>query len=306
MINFCTLFDINYLARGLLMYNSLKEVMLSDFHLYIISFDLETFEILSNLNLNFATPIRLKDFENKELLSVKKSRTSTEYCWTSTPWAIKYSIEKFDLDHCIYIDSDLYFYKDPSIILNELDLNDSVLITEHDYFKKYDQKEKSGKYCVQFMYFKNDKKGLNALNWWAKKCIEWCYNRHEDGKFGDQKYIEEFSILFDGVHVLNNKNQALAPWNIQKYINNDFNDVPVFFHFHGVRYIEENRFFLGYYRLNRNILKKFYKEYLDKLRNSDYFSNKKEISLSRFERLKIRIKDLFSNNHVISIDGKNC
>jgi hypothetical protein len=304
-MNFCTLFDINHLSRGLLLYESLVQSSVNNFKFYVIAFDKETYQILLQLNLNQLIPVKLDDFENKELLSVKKSRTSAEYCWTSTPWAIKYSIEKFDLDHCIYVDADLYFYKDPSIILNELDFNDSVLITEHDYSKKYDQTEKSGKYCVQFMYFKNDKKGLNALNWWAKKCIEWCYNRHEDGKFGDQKYIEKFPILFDGVHILNKKNQALAPWNIQKHINNDFSDVPVFFHFHGVRYMEQNRFFLGYYRLNKNVLKKFYIEYLFRLKNSDFFINRKEVNFSRFEKLKINIKNLFANL-IINVDSKNC
>ena len=179
MFNFCTLFDINYFTRGLILYESLRASMISDFCLYVVLFDDESFQKLSNLKLEFLIPIKLEDFENKKLLSVKSERTRAEYCWTCTPWVIKYTLEKYNLSHCTYLDADLYFYKDPKILIDELDESDSILITEHDYSKEYDQTEKSGKFCVQFMYFKNDQNGLNALNWWADQCIKWCYNRHE-------------------------------------------------------------------------------------------------------------------------------
>ena len=304
MYNFCTLFDINYYTRGVLMYESLRDSVIGDFCLYVISFDNECFEKLSKLNLDFLIPIKLEDFENQSLLAVKSERTPVEYCWTCTPWIIKYVLENFKLSHCTYIDADLYFYKDPKILINELDESDSILITEHDYSKEYDQTEKSGKYCVQFMYFKNDIKGLKALNWWSDQCLKWCYNRHEDGKFGDQKYIESFPELFDGVHVLNNKNAALAPWNIQKYLCDDSNiDLPVFFHFHGVRYCGENTFFLGYYKLNNIIIGRVYLPYLKKLFHSTLTPLKIEVKLTLLQLFKIRLKNILGNNHLIKING---
>ena len=304
MNNFCTLFDINYLSRGIILYESLKEKIKGEFNLYILTFDNESFDIINKLNSDFIIPIKLEDFESKQLLSVKSERTPVEYRWTCTPWIIKYTLENFKLSHCTYIDADLYFYKDPKILIDELDESDSILITEHDYYKEYDQTEKSGKYCVQFMYFKNDYNGIKALNWWSDQCIKWCYNRHENGKFGDQKYIEYFPELFKGVRVLSNKNQVLAPWNIQKHMDNDSNnDLPVFFHFHGVRYIGKNSFFLGYYKLNNKMISRIYLPYLKKLYNSSHNPLKNEIKFTLHELLKISLKNVLGYNHLIKING---
>lgn len=231
MHNYCTLFDRNYLTRGIAMYESLKKHS-KKFHLYIFAFDDESYEMLKELSLDSITVISLKEFEDEELLSVKSDRTVAEYCWTSTSSIIKYAIEKYQLGSCTYLDADLYFFSDPSVLIEEMG-NKSVLITEHRYTKKYDQSAKSGIYCVQFMTFKNDKEGMKVLNWWRNACLDWCYARHEDGKFGDQKYLDDWIERFKGiVHVLKNRGGGVAPWNVQQYDLTDKNCKLVFYHFH--------------------------------------------------------------------------
>ena len=106
MHNYCTLFDSNYLTRGLAMYESLKKYS-DNFHLYIFSFDDKSHELLKTLNLEFVTVISLKKFEDKELLKVKDDRSTGEYCWTCTPSTIKYCIESYNLNACTYLDADL-------------------------------------------------------------------------------------------------------------------------------------------------------------------------------------------------------
>ena len=245
MINFCTLFDSNYLTRGLALYESLFEVCPS-FHLYIVAFDINCFKYLKAKNLKFVTPISLNEFEDPELLAIKSTRSAAEYCWTCTPAIILYCIKNFNLDSCTYLDADMFFYKDPSILLSEMGSN-SILITEHRYTKDYDQSEISGKYCVQFMAFKNNTEGMTALNWWREKCIEWCYSYAEDGKFGDQKYLDDWITRFNGVHVLQHLGGGLAPWNLQQYtfekgleqivdIDSGIKFPLIFFHFHGSKF----------------------------------------------------------------------
>lgn len=212
---FCTLFDSNYLIRGLAMYLSLKEHC-PNCHLYIFAFDNLTFGILRKLNLESTTIISLKELEDSELLKIKPTRTTAEYCWTCTSSSVLYTIEKFNLPMCTYLDADLLFFNNPQILINELG-NNSISLSLHRFDPAHDKSAISGKYCVQFMTFKNDGNGIKALRWWRNACLDWCYARLEDNKFGDQKYLDDWTERFQGVHVLNNLGAGIAPWNISRY-----------------------------------------------------------------------------------------
>ena len=125
-------------------------------------------------------------------------------------------LKNFNVDNCTYIDSDIFFYSSPKEIFDEMG-DKSILLTEHRYSPRYNKELKAGKYCVQFVTFKNDERALKALNWWRDRCIEWCYNRFEDGKFGDQLYLDDWPEKVEGVHVIRNLGGGLAAWNIQQY-----------------------------------------------------------------------------------------
>jgi hypothetical protein len=278
MLNFCTLFNSTYLSRGLAMYESLEEHCPS-FSLYIFAFDQDCFDALTKLSLKNATIISLHEFEDEKLLTVKPARSSGEYCWTCTPSTILYCIEKYNLNECTYIDADLLFFSDPKILIEELGESHSVLITEHRYTLKYDQTLTSGKYCVQFITFKNDKNGLIVLNWWRDACLEWCFNRLEDNKFGDQKYLDDWLTRFEGVKELQNLGGGVAPWNVQQYtfirtnnqvigkeISSGKNFNLIFYHFHDFKYAIKNIFlFANSYILNNNVTKFIYKPYVNSL-----------------------------------------
>ena len=278
MYNFCTLFDRHYLTRGLALYDSLKKHC-DSFHLYIFAFDDSSNNVLKKLNLRSATIISLTQFEDKELLNVKNTRTSAEYCWTSTSSTILYVLENFNVDSCTYIDADIYFYAFPKAIFDEMGDN-SILITEHRFSDIYlSELPISGRYCVQFITFKNDKRALYSLRWWRARCLEWCYNWYEDGKFGDQLYLDDWTERFDGVHVLQHLGGGLAPWNIQQYsfTKNDFKFLGteiitgkefevIFYHFHFLKFFTNGQIELGDRLLNKNILIYFYKPYLELLK----------------------------------------
>ncbi|ACU02476.1 hypothetical protein [Pedobacter heparinus] len=275
MLKFCTLFNSAYLSRGLAMYNSLEQHC-DDFHLYIVAFDEDCYDALLALQLSHASVIALKDFENEALLAVKMGRTPTEYCWTCSSSAIKYCIETYQLDHCTYVDADLLFFNNPKVLYDEMG-DKSVLITKHRFTPCFDQSATSGVYCVQYLTFKNTLEGMTALNWWVDACLEWCFCRMEDNKFGDQKYLDDWTARFKGVHELKHLGGGVAPWNVQQYAfkrvagkirgteffsNNNFD--LVFYHYHAFAYTWNNSYRLTneIYPLNRNQIRHIYKPYV--------------------------------------------
>lgn len=240
---FCTLFDSNYLIKAVAMYRSLERKCPS-FHLTVFSFDHEAEELLAKLGLEHVSVVPLSELEahDRALFSTKGDRTPTEYCWTATPGLPLFMLDtRPALDEITYIDADLLFFSDPEPLFEEMG-NASVLITPHRYSPEYADHIINGVYNVQFMTFRRDERGLEALRWWHDRCIEWCYHRLEDGKLGDQKYLDDWPERFEGVHVLQHKGGGLAPWNASQYDVREADETIlvdeqplVFFHYHRVQ-----------------------------------------------------------------------
>lgn len=275
MLTFCTLFDSHYLSRGLAMYNSLCRHC-PKFHLYIFAFDDICYNFFQKYHFNNITAISLNEFEDEALLTAKSNRSLGEYCWTCTSSTILYVLNHYNVESCTYIDADLFFFSSPQVLIDEIG-NNSVMITEHRYTEKYNQTETSGKYCVQFVYFKNNIQARTVLEWWRESCIKWCYNRVENGKFGDQKYLDDWCTRFGGVYELQHLGGGVAPWNMQQYnfikkrgklygiegkTSKHFK--VVFFHFHALTFHSPIMFTLSsFYEINsKNIYKYLFTPYI--------------------------------------------
>lgn len=236
-MNFCTLFDSYYLLKGLALYKSLEQVS-DDFHLYVMAFDRDSYDKLRSFDFKHMTVDLWSDYETPELLAVKPTRTKAEYCWTSGPSVIWHFLKKYDLPDITYLDSDLYFMGNPKVIYDEIK-DSSVAITEQGLSE--DRAKLYGRYCVQYMFFKNNDEGCNTLAWWRDRCIEWCYQRFEGDKYGDQKYLDRFPELSPSLCVISNPSVGIAPWNMHKFsyddgcIVKDGKKFPfVFYHMHGI------------------------------------------------------------------------
>lgn len=305
MQNYCTLFDSFYLSRGLAMYESLKNRS-GEFHLFVFAFDDISFRLLNQLKLEAVTIISLNEFETPELLKVKNERSKAEYCWTCTPSVIKHVLSNYKTPDCTYLDSDLIFYSDPSALIKEMkDHHKNVLITEHRYspLAKLYENKRAGRFCVQFVTFLNEKSSLDILEKWRLQCIEWCYARHEDNKFGDQKYLDEWPDIYNNVHILENIGGGIAPWNIQQFkfhlddntligerIKDKFRFRVIFYHFQYVKVLRNGKFDIGWYLLSSKIKKKFYYPYLENI-------------ISIEERLKELDKSFNTGYTKFKIDG---
>jgi hypothetical protein len=302
--NFCTYFDHNYLYKGLALYLSLQQHC-PKFTLWILPTSDSAYAILEKLALSNVRLIRMRDFEDPELLAVKPTRTVVEYMWTLTP-SLPLSILKKnpDLEEIAYIDADCFFFADPEPLYKEMG-RDSVLVIEHRYAPdRKDWEITSGRFNVGLLVFRRDTNGLATLRWWRERCLEWCYHRYEDGKLGDQLYLNAWPELFSGIHILEHKGGCVAPWNVANYhLSEDKeqvfvdHDPLIFYHFHALKMFSEADFEPATgYRFTPEQLRLIYEPYYQTLRQAVELVHSVEPTFDhgRAERLSLsqRLRDV--------------
>ena len=245
-MHFCTYFDINYIHRGLALYNSLEREA-SKFTLWILCFDDMTYKILMKLRLPNARLIHRQEFESgdDELVRAQQNRSMVEYYWTCTPSLPLYVLKQQDIDLICYLDADTFFFSNPKTVFDAMN-HGSIFIVPHDYDEKiFRGKHEPGRFNVGVLIFRSDEIGLQCLRRWRDQCIEWCLLEAANGKWGDQGYLDEWPQRFSGVIISDRPGIHGGPWNIGKYrlgldpkgsllLNND---CLVCYHFHGVSMI---------------------------------------------------------------------
>jgi hypothetical protein len=186
------------------------------FTLYMFCMDDPTASYVEGLGLADVRVVslgRLEEFD-PDFARVRASRTIVEYYWTSTPVVCQYCLDHDPAAEMVtYLDADLMFFGDSRPVFEERP-DASVLIVAHNFAPEWRHRERTdGIYNVQFNAFRRDRDGLRVLEWWRERCLEWCFARREDGRFGDQKYLDDWPQRFPGVHVVEHPGAGAAPWN---------------------------------------------------------------------------------------------
>ena len=279
---YCTYFDSGYLPRGIALIESLRKHG-DDSPVWVLALDDGVASYFSETPIHNVQVVTVKDLESAEpaLAPLRASRSVMEYYFTCTPQLTRYVMGKYSdpSTTIIYLDADLYFFDDPELVLDALG-DGSVGIIEHRYPDLVANKlAKYGRFNVGWVGFRADKAGHACLEWWAARCLEWCYDRPEAGKYADQGYLDSFP-QFEGVRVLESLGFNLAPWNTKgrKLAHDtktgiviDGTDPLIFFHFHGLRRVG------GWYvtgqlvygaRLNSTLRKHVYEPYLKRLESA--------------------------------------
>ena len=212
MMTFCTLFDSNYISKGIALYLSIAKHT-DDFMLYVMAMDKKCEEMLAEMHFAHMKVECIEDNMYEKLIEAKNNRSRAEFCWTCGSVVTHIFFEKYQLPEITYLDSDLMFFNSPAIIYNELlEKNASIGLSPH-----FIHNTTFGIYCVQYVYFKRDENGVACLNWWKDECLKWCYSKLEEGKYGDQKYLDYMHQKFDGVVDIENRGAGVANWNMEQY-----------------------------------------------------------------------------------------
>lgn len=276
MMNFSILFDANYLNKGIALYLSIAKYT-SDFTLYVMALDRKCQTKLQLIGFKNIVVESIADVDDPELAKAKGNRSRVEFCWTCGSYVTDYFFRKYNLSHIIYLDSDLMFFSSPQVLQDEyFNKNASVGLVSH--FMKYPL---FGEYCTQYVYFKNDENGSKCLRWWRDSCLKWCYSKVEDGKYGDQLYLNYFAERFKNVFGTENRGAGIAYWNIEYYHfkgNETFFGKQhwsnVFFHYSGInmRVEGDELLFLHTMYLTKNVRTTFVEPYAELMKTvfTDY------------------------------------
>lgn len=227
------------MAKGLALHESLVRHSSEPFNLHILTCDMDTFWILSELNLPHVELIPLEAFEHQlKLQPVRESRSRTEYLWTLASCLMDYLLPWHE--SITYLDADVFFFSDPNVIYEEIG-EKSIGITPHRFATKDRARlAKNGEFNVGVVYAKNSSVGRACISRWANQCRAWCFNRNEGGKFGDQAYLDAWPKDYqEEVRVIENVGVNLGPWSVNNFIVHErfakvcvHNDKLVCYHFH--------------------------------------------------------------------------
>lgn len=244
---FCTILSKFRVYQGIALYRSLLHNA-KEFRMYILCIDEDSYSICSKMNLQNAVLIREVDLGNEKLFHKRYERELNEFCWTVKPFLVEYIFEQCaPNDYVTYVDSDICFFNNPTPIYLDHTGCD-VLLSEHNYSINYRSVENvCGKYNSGFIIFKNEENARHIVKWWQDRCMEWCYDRTEADKFGDQKYLDFVPVIFKKVCSIITAGVNIGPWNEAQYnyrleggVIHVNKDRLICYHFSGFRIVGKN------------------------------------------------------------------
>lgn len=216
MNHYCTYFDRGFLIQGVALARSLARCD-REAVLWVLALDDFTADAMRELG-GLVRVVTLAELEagDSELAAAKGNRSRVEYYFTLSPcwpcWLLKQHAE---IERITYLDADLFFFADFSPALAAMDAaRASVMATAHrfpDHLRHYEQ---HGVLNVGVLSFRNDAVGRECLEDWRRRCLAWCHDRLEDGKYADQKYLDVWPAQYGSkLLVLDHAGVNLAPWN---------------------------------------------------------------------------------------------
>jgi hypothetical protein len=212
--HFCTISTKSHLFKTKALADSLCKF---NAHLHVLIVDAEDIET-KQVNVSYYSLNCIKSEIGMALIS-KYRKHPDKLRWSLKSVFMALILEQ--TDKIIYVDNDIWFYKDPGFLFELLNTND-VLLTPHFYDTNPKQNQnwleanfKVGLYNAGFIGANNN--AINALNWWSEACLYNIKKSYWRGLFDDQKYLDLLPIMFDKVMVLKHRGCNLAGWNYLWY-----------------------------------------------------------------------------------------
>lgn len=258
---FCTYFDANYLSRGLALHESLSRHA-GAFEIVVLCMDDTTESALRARNLPHVRALGLGELiaAHSTLAAARMDRSKIEFYFTCTPWLMRHLLPALPTGEMLtYLDADLYFFGTPEAVYEEIGPA-SIAITPHRFPTSLAHLERYGRYNVGWVSLRHDPTGLACAADWADQCASWCFNRLEDDRYADQKYLDAWDRKFPGVVSLRHPGVNVAPWNVlSSDITRTATGVAVngasliFYHFHSLLHLGRQLYDPGLHKYNAEL-----------------------------------------------------
>jgi hypothetical protein len=217
--HYCTYFDEGFLPQGLALAASLRRH--DPAHtLWVLALDETTASVLEGLRdpQLRVVPLAMLEAADPGLRRARDDRSTVEYYFTLSPCWPLYLLQHYDtVGRITYLDADMFWFSSPQPVLDEMG-GASLLLTEHRHPDFLQHHRRFGRFNVGLLSFRQDEVGIAALQLWRERCLEWCRDHVQDGRYADQKYLDEWPERFGlSVRIARRKGANLAPWNWCQY-----------------------------------------------------------------------------------------
>jgi hypothetical protein len=274
---YCTYFDSNYIARGIVMLDTLLAHDTAA-AIHVLCFDDTTEKVL---NAEFGARITTISLDRLHRFDPRIPELRT----TRSTWAFyathKAALASYVMTECgpfewvTVIDADTAFYGNLAPVFDEIE-DASIGVSPHRFAEPDDPQARFGKFNAGFICFRDNPIARRCLSDWREDCIQWCEETVlPDGRFMNQGYLNRWPDRYPNVAIIEHPGANLAPWNVRSHHLTEVSgiryvdDEPlIFFHFSGLSRDAAGHWHArkepGFESLN-SVLAKLYKPYIETL-----------------------------------------
>lgn len=186
----------------------------------------------------------LGDGEIDELIFVDDLTDASDSAWLFQHAVVELStaikpevalslLSRPDCDTLLYFDPDIVVFSPLDDLLEKL-ASSSLVLTPH--LLKPEREDdgvrdheisclRHGVFNLGFFGIRQCKEGRDFLEWWHKRCHDYCWGDWRTGVFTDQKWVNFAPIFFPNAAILRDQRFNVAPWNInQRLVQGSFDE----------------------------------------------------------------------------------
>ncbi len=213
----CTIITKSHLHYAIALHASIKQ-FLPTIQMHILVVDVTSENLMADdPEIHFYDTQFIRNSKLGKKIYEKYYHKNMDHFRWSSKGVFMSSLLKTDISRLLYLDSDLYFFSDPSFLFQQLEY-DNILLSPH--FRCTDpslNRDDFGRSNTHGLFnggfLGAHKKGIQALEWWADTCYKVCTKNIKKGYYQDQSHLNLLPILFENTGIIRNRGCNVANWN---------------------------------------------------------------------------------------------